>query len=295
MRMLKTISAWVRLVRLDHGVMSAAGVLIGILIMQKASGLQPGPQAFAFALLVPVYVQVASFALNDLLDVETDRHNKRKDRPLVNGEISEDVARNTALFGFILGIVFAFMINTAAGAIALVFSALSIAYDYKLKDLPLAGNAYIAISMAIAFIFGAVAVYPDLALLPFSIWLVACIAYFAGLGREIVKTTQDMEGDKIARKAKTLPILIGKLKSLLFASLSYFLFAAFSLWLLYSYALPFTALSAGLVLVSILAFVAMAFDMAVEKDAAQEKLAAFRSASLYALMAGLAGILIAAI
>lgn len=293
--MQKAISAWVRLVRLDHGIMSAVGVLIGILIMQKTSGLSLGPQALAFALLVPIYVQVAAFALNDLLDVETDRHNKRHDRPLVNGEISVDVARNTALFGFVLGIVFAFLINPVAGAIALLFSALSIAYDYKLKDLPLAGNAYIAVSMAIAFVFGAVAVYPDISLLPFPIWLVACIAYFAGLGREIVKTVQDMEGDRIARKAKTLPIIIGARKALLLAAVSYVLFAACAVWLIYSYALPFMALSGGLVVISVLAFLSMAADMVMEKEMPAEKLASFRSASLYALMAGLAGILIAAI
>lgn len=293
--MKNAFSAWLRLTRIDHGAMSAVGVLIGILIMQKASGLAIGMQEFALALLVPICVQIAAFALNDLLDVETDRHNKRHDRPLVNGEISEGVAKITVVTGFALGIVFAFLINPLAGAIALVFSALSIAYDWKLKDLPAVGNAYIAVSMAIAFVFGAAAVYPDLYLMPYSIWLVCAIAYFAGFGREIIKTVQDMEGDRLARKAKTLPIIIGRRTSLRLAGLSYIIFAYCTYLLVADGNLPFMVLSAGLVGISTLAHLAIAFEIYTTKDVAQERLAAFRKASLYALMAGLAGILIASI
>ncbi len=289
------LSAWLRLTRLDHGIMSAAGVLIGIMVMQKASGLALAGDKFVFALAVPICVQMAAFALNDLLDVETDRHNKRADRPLVNGEISANVAKITAAAGFALGVAFGFLVNPIAGAIAVVFSALSIAYDYKLKDLPLAGNAYIAVSMAIAFIFGGIAIFPDISFLPFSLWLVAAIAYFAGFGREIVKTVQDMEGDKIARKAKTLPIIVGNRKALLLASLSYVLFAILSARLLAGYFLPFITISGGLVFISIMAFLFMAYEMAAEKEVVAERLAAMRGASLYALMAGLLGILIAAI
>lgn len=290
-----SVAAWMRLVRIDHGLMSAVGVLIGMLVMMKVSGGTVSPSNFAFALFVPLYVQIAAFALNDYLDVETDRHNKRKDRPLVSGEISVDVARNTALFGFVLGVFFAFLINPLCGGIALVFSALSVAYDYKLKDMALVGNAYIALSMAIAFVFGAAVVKPDLFAVPSAVWLVCAIAVFAGFGREIVKTTQDMEGDKEKRNAKTLPIMIGARKSLLLAAASYVLFAASSLWLVYSAALPFMVLSAGLVVIAVLAFLAMAYEMLVVEEISSERLAAFRKASLLALAVGLLGILIAAI
>ncbi len=290
------LSAWLSLTRADHGIMSSVGVLIGIMIVLKASGLTLAPTQFALALLVPICIQVAAFALNDLLDVEADRHNKRTDRPLVNGEIGEGAAKITVVAGFVLGIAFAFLINPAAGAIAVVFSALSIAYDYRLKDLPLVGNIYIALSMAIAFVFGAAVVKPDAVYsLPAAIWLVCIIAFFAGVGREIIKSAQDMEGDRVARKAKTLPIMIGTRNALIVAAVAYVIFAIGAFWLLYSYALPFMALSAGLVAISTLAFLAMAYEIVVAKELGQERLAAFRKTSLYALMAGLAGILIAAI
>jgi 4-hydroxybenzoate polyprenyltransferase len=42
--------------------------------------------------------------------------------------------------------------------ISLVFNFLAVLYNYKLKDLPLIGNIYIALTMGIPFIFGALAI-----------------------------------------------------------------------------------------------------------------------------------------
>ncbi|MFN7157085.1 MAG: UbiA family prenyltransferase, partial [Erythrobacter cryptus] len=51
----------------------------------------------------------------------------------------------------------------------------------------------------------------------------SALAFITGLGREIAKTVQDMEGDRRARKATTLPMLFGVRNSLISAIALYWL------------------------------------------------------------------------
>jgi len=234
------VMAWLRLVRIEHALLSAAGVGAAILITQRVLGplsqcyctlvsgssamecscVEPAVSPFVWlaALATPFFINIAAFALNDYFDVEADRRNGRKDRPLVSGALSARAAVLTAALGYVLGVLAAFAINPLCGAIATLFAALSIAYNAKLKDWPLVGNAYIALSMAIAFPFGAFAVGIPLLHLPYSIVWLTYGAFAAGVSREIVKSVQDMAGDREARGSLHLPILIGRQKSLWLAA-----------------------------------------------------------------------------
>jgi geranylgeranylglycerol-phosphate geranylgeranyltransferase len=213
------LKEFLKLTRFEHALMLAVGVLIGELIV--LGELPALNQILLLSLLVPVLSEMGSFSLNDYLDIKTDRANKRNERPLVKGTISPQFAFYFSWFSFILSIVFAYLINFNALIIAIIFNLLAVLYNYKLKDLPLVGNAFIAFSMAIPFVFGNF-VYSN-TLNNFAIFL-AVIAFISGLGREIVKSVQDMEGDKKERKSKTLPLVIGKEKSLFFAGVLFLLF-----------------------------------------------------------------------
>ncbi len=213
-----------RLTRFEHALMLAFAVLIAEAI---AGGLPP-IALLAISLLVPILSEMGSFALNDYMDVETDRLN-RKNRPLVKGTIPRTFALWFSLACIALSTALAYLINTPAFLIALVFNALAIAYNWRLKDLPLAGNAYIALTMAIPFVFGNYVV--SAALSPANLSL-ALLAFVAGLAREIIKSIQDVEGDVAARGSRTLPVIIGKKASLAMALVLYLLFIPLS-------ALPF--------------------------------------------------------
>ena len=69
--------------------------------------------------------------------------------------------------------------------------------------------------MAIPFVFGAYAfgVEPNT-----TVWMIAALGFVSGLGREIVKTVEDVEGDREARKGKTLPMVVGERNALALAS-----------------------------------------------------------------------------
>ncbi|MGV8176253.1 MAG: UbiA family prenyltransferase [Candidatus Bilamarchaeaceae archaeon] len=196
---------FLRLVRIEHALMLAVAVLIGA--TATLGGFPQLDAVLLLALIVPVFSEMGSFALNDCLDVETDRLNKRKDRPLVSGEISPKTAFRFAWCAFLVSLAAAYLINMYAFAISVIFNLLAIAYDYKLKDMPALGNIYIGLSMGIPFIFGNYVYSTQLA--PASVFLFA-IAVYLGFAREVLKSVEDMEGDKKARGSRTLPVVIGE-------------------------------------------------------------------------------------
>jgi geranylgeranylglycerol-phosphate geranylgeranyltransferase len=272
-----------RLTRFEHAIMLAFAVLIAETVVLGA--LPPPALAIALSLLVPVFSEMGSFALNDYLDIETDRLNGKRDRPLVRGTISPRFAFGFSLACLAASVIMAAFINTPAFAVALAFNALAVAYNWKLKDLPLVGNAYIALTMAIPFLFGNFVVSP--ALSPVAAVL-AVLGFVAGLAREIVKSAQDMEGDVKARGSRTLPVLIGKGPAVGLAVLLYLAFVPLSL-------LPFAmGLSPGAVSFALVgASDAIIFAICSRAQKGDYKFA--RNASLVAFMLGMLGILAAAL
>ena len=275
------LSAYTRLFRIEHALLLAVAVLIGELL----SGGLPILPLLICSLSVPVFIEMGSFALNDYFDVKTDKANKRHDRPIASGEISPQHAIIAAAACYLVGIAAALPLPSSALFITIIFAALSIAYNFKLKELPLVGNIYIAASMAIPFLFGNLVVAPEILT---RIWAVALVAFVAGLGREIIKSAEDMEGDVLHRNARTLPVVIGRKNALLFAALLYAFLVPLSLTP-FALGLRANILSLGLVLLTAFSFAAMAISAvrASEKDHAV--LISLRKTSLLALGVGLAG------
>lgn len=95
--------------------------------------------------------------------------------------------------------------NLQCFVIALVTAVFAVLYDVKVKKTKVLGNLYIAYIMAVPFLFGAAAVSQTIS--P-TVCLLASIAFFAGVGREIMKDVMDMAGDR-SQGVKSLPIYIG--------------------------------------------------------------------------------------
>lgn len=270
-----------KLTRFEHAIMLAFAVLIA-----ETAVLGAVPQAslaLVLSVLVPVFSEMGSFALNDYLDMATDRLNKKTDRPLVKGTISPGFALNFSVASLVLSVVLAFFINMPAFAIALAFNVLAVLYNWKLKDLPLVGNVYIALTMAIPFIFGNFVVAPALA--PITL-ILALLGFVAGLAREIIKSAEDMEGDRKARGSRTLPIIIGERNAVLSAVALYILFIGLSA-LPFFQGLPAAALPVSFVLVADIMVLAICY-----KSIKGEYRFA-RKASLAAFMLGMIGIMAA--
>lgn len=195
------IKAIWELTRLEHGIIYGLGVIAGIFISLGYFDLRLSLLGFFTAL----FFQASAFALNDYYDYEVDLANKRFDRPLVRGEIDRRCALLVGILFAIPGIVSALLISPQALVLASAVTLLGYLYDAKLKEFGIFGNVYIAFSMAFPFIFGgyiAGNITPEIVVL-------SLIAFLSGLGREIMKGIEDVEGDAL-RGVKTIARIYGK-------------------------------------------------------------------------------------
>ena len=243
------------------------------------------------SLIAPFFICMAAFALNDYLDIESDKINKKVDRPLTKGVFSREFVVIFCLTSYLIGIIASAFVDAwpIPFFIASGFAFLSLLYNYKLKDMPLLGNIYIAFTMAIPFIYGN---YIYSTNLNFTILILFIIGFFVGLAREIIKTIEDVEGDKKARKAETLPMKIGIKNSTYLAALFYILFICLTP-LPFIYGLNQYLPSMILVLVCDIGFIYLSIGMI--KDSSNKFLRKSRNISLVLLFIGLIALLLAAI
>jgi len=156
--------------------------------------------------LATMLISAAANAWNDCLDVEIDRVNKPK-RPLPSGKVSLRTAR---WFSFILAglsLLVATFINWPAFLIALLSNITLYIYSLRLKSTVLLGNATVATISALSAVFGGVAagnVVPTL-------WL-ALIIFLGIMGREVLKTMADYEGD-LSQRCRTVATVWGRRKA----------------------------------------------------------------------------------
>ncbi|MEW6528310.1 MAG: UbiA family prenyltransferase [Candidatus Micrarchaeota archaeon] len=277
----KKFFAFLKLVRFEHAIMFALAVFIAEIITAREVLFT---QKIIFSLLVPIFSEIGAFAMNDLLDIETDRINRKINRPLVSGLLSPQFALTVIIISFALALFFAYLVSPNIFLFALMINLLAVCYNFWFKLLPLVGNIYIAFTMAIPFIFGNYVISETLD--PLNI-LIALMGFCVGLGREIVKTTEDIRGDMLARRSKALPALIGSEKSLIISGILYLIFVAISvvLYLLYLK----VGIGFALVLIADVIFLYSSLNLVFLKN--KEFLRVSGKSSLIALFIGLVGIL----
>lgn len=208
------ISGLMRLTRVEHSIMLVVAVAAAELI----SGGLPALPKLILSFVTPIFISMGSFAINDYFDVESDRHNKRVDRPIVSGEITRRSALVVSACSFAVGVIASIFINAYALFIAAIFALLAVLYSYKLKDVILLGNLYIGLSMAIPFLYGNFVVSQELSTAIVAIFF---IAFLSGLAREIHGMIRDYRGDLSARKTRNLVHYIGGQRAAMLAFLLY--------------------------------------------------------------------------
>jgi len=266
-------NAWLRLTRAEHGLMVLVAVVASEFIVSKRLSLD-----LLYPAVGPALITLAAFAWNDYFGLKSDKALKRKDRPLVSGEIKPQQALFFSLALFAIGIFLTLPFGQTAFSITFAYAILSMAYDPILKKLPLAGNVFIASAMSVSFIYGNLVV--SQALNPFIV-LFAGMAFFAGFGRELLITLRDVEGDK-KLKAKTLPMLLGPKKTVLLANANILVAIALSMVPLFYYLpVPYFLL----IIVSDSLFFLATSIAALKQDYAS--LSKARNYTLYALMTGI--------
>ncbi len=225
------IAALLKLTRIEHSIMLVIAVIAAEAIVRP----MPTLPILLLSLITPIFISAASFAINDYYDVGSDRLNKRSDRPIVSGAISRRTALYVSLISFLIGILASVLINYTAFLIALIFGILAFLYSYRMKDMLLLGNAYIAFSMAIPFIYGN---YVVSGFLNPNIVIISLVIFFGGLAREIHGMVRDYSGDMKARKSRNLVFYTGKRFAVWIAFVLYMVAIVLSLFM-FVYLKPF--------------------------------------------------------
>jgi geranylgeranylglycerol-phosphate geranylgeranyltransferase len=144
-------------------------------------------------------------------------------RPLPSGLISKKSAVYFCTILLILGLGCAVGIGPANFGIAALFALIGWYYNYAAKKTGLFGNSLVALSLAIPYVFGSVAIHN------YSInlgYLLALTSFLAGMGREVLKGVADIQGDRI-RNVRTVAITKGQ-KTARRLSATFFLLAVLS-------------------------------------------------------------------
>jgi geranylgeranylglycerol-phosphate geranylgeranyltransferase len=200
-----------RLIRVVNCLLAMVGVWIGA-YLTWLSPVYYGPTVAALAAFL---VCAAGNTVNDLADIETDRIN-RPHRVMVRGAISRKYARNLAVVLNLVAVGMAFAVSYWLVAIACATIAMLLAYNLRLKRIPVLGNLVVALLAGMTFLTGGVAVDPSLTFRLPGPLIAAAYAFLFHLVREIIKDVQDMEGDR-ATGMSSLPLRWGVSKSLLLA------------------------------------------------------------------------------
>lgn len=155
------------------------------------------------AALVTLMATGAANAWNDYLDIEIDRINQPQ-RVLPSGLMSMRGAWVFSIGLTLISLLLSAFINLPSFVVALVATIVLYIYSWKLKSTVLMGNATVATISALSAIFGGVAAGN---VLP-TLWLAIIIAT-AIMGREVLKTIADYEGD-LRQHCRTIATVWGK-------------------------------------------------------------------------------------
>ncbi len=181
--------------------MAAIGVWVGWYLAGS------GEWRYAYlASLAVALVCGAGNALNDFLDIDNDRIN-HPHRPLPQDELNPASALIVfVLFNFI-AILLGLMVNAAVTVTIIAGILLLVIYNLLLKRLLFWGNLAVSLLGGATFLVGGLSVSSaSLTMIPRPL-VPAAFAFLFHLGREILKDTADLEGDRL-KGYRTLPSIL---------------------------------------------------------------------------------------
>ena len=208
------MNPYIEILRPGNALMGAISIIL-VAIIDKTISIP-----IVLAMAAVFFETAAGNVINDYFDYNIDLVNK-PERPIPSGRISLKNGRNYAYLLFLAGTVCGFLIsymtnNWIPFIIVLIADVVLYLYAYKLKATPLIGNLAVGFMTGFGFVFGGFCINnPNIIMT--SIFL-GFFAFVMTTAREIIKDIEDVEGDK-KDGARTLPIIIGKKKPAILATI----------------------------------------------------------------------------
>ncbi|MGC9308806.1 MAG: UbiA family prenyltransferase, partial [Thermoplasmatota archaeon] len=194
---LQKAMGYIELMRPIYVLMASLAVFVGGIV----GGYQFQTIGLFFAMIVVFLMTAGSMAINDYFDRNIDQI-AHPDRPLPSGKLSSHDALYFSFVSFSIAVGLSVAINISCFGIVVTGLVLMMIYERYYKNIGFIGNLLTAFIIAMALILGGAAVgnVHDTLLLAF-------MAFFIMLGREIFMDVKDVEGDSAQRV--TLPMTIG--------------------------------------------------------------------------------------
>lgn len=208
------MNPYLEILRPGNALMGAISIIL-IAIIDKTISIP-----IVLAMMTVFFETAAGNVINDYFDYNIDLINK-PERPIPSGRISLENGKRYAYLLFAAGTVCGFLIsyltaNWIPFIIVLIADVVLYLYAYKLKATPLIGNLAVGFMTGFGFVFGGFTINnPSIVMT--SIFL-GFFAFVMTTAREIIKDIEDIEGDR-KDGARTLPILIGKKKPAILATI----------------------------------------------------------------------------
>ncbi len=155
------------------------------------------------AVVSTILISAAANSWNDYRDIEIDKVNQ-PERPLPAGMITPEAAWIFSLVVAGLSLLLAAFISWPAFLMAFLSNILLYIYSWRLKSTVLLGNMTVATISALSAVYGGIAAGNAQP----SLWLAAVIIVGI-LGREVLKTLADYEGD-LRQQCKTIATVWGR-------------------------------------------------------------------------------------
>jgi geranylgeranylglycerol-phosphate geranylgeranyltransferase len=199
------MASLLRLARPLNAGMSAVAVAVGGIVAVGPAAWGASARSLVLAAAAAAAFTAGGNALNDIFDRETDRIN-HPDRPLPSGRMTVRTAWAFAAASFGVAAVLGAVVNLPALGIVILNAILMLSYEVYLKGRGAPGNVIVAYLVGSLFLFAGAAV-ADASTQPLiRAGVLAALALFTTLGREITKDIEDLHGDVDRR---TLPRRIG--------------------------------------------------------------------------------------
>jgi len=207
------MGAFLELTRPSVWLLSVLGLIVGMRFIAVPINQWILPIITVFAICA------SGSVINDFFDRSIDSINKPK-RPLASGKVTPQESLWLYLALVSVGLVAAFFVSINFFWLAAINAYLLYVYSWKIKKNWMGNllDTYLAISVFLApvLISGGF-----LDILSSPLIYLAPIPFFVNYGREILKAVEDIKGDKKA-KARTLPVILGEKRAILFGKLMVF-------------------------------------------------------------------------
>ena len=214
--------AYIEILRIPNLLLMGIGVIFGGFIALKTYMFS---QDLGLAALSAALLTAAANVMNDIRDLEIDKIN-RPERPIPSGRISVRVAWTLYAILLSVGILLSGIVSIECFIIAILAAILSYIYNRWFKRTGIWGNMIVSSLVSLPFIYGATAVGRGGNLF---IWSLSTAAFFATLGREILKGIADIKGDR-AKGIRTVAVRYGRKVAGLLV-LVFFVIAVMDSWL----------------------------------------------------------------